>query len=362
MKNLCNWIRCPIFVKTNTQQFPMMVMNKTLNLGLNEKDIENSYRAEMLKRFEGSTITSPFGCDGFLVSNDDKIRTLLEFKFDVDMLNRLELMKVIAQSIFYLKKFHDAGIRPSPSTIFIGDKNECFAMHVNDIIDYLHGDYNWALPPSSAHKDGNLMADLVEDKNIQPFVFRAENFKECIEKLKDLTDNIARRVLVTEKNITEVFRYFEETVIGKHTLKTNELANLFVQLLVNSDDNYLHPTERKKVLVTKSYGDVPLKSRNGFTSFFAHFASSYSPTQKQRLTSVVDRLVEDTTRRKQGEFFTPSIWVDKAHEYIASVYGENWRDEYVVWDPAWGTGNLTRDYRFKELYVSTPCQCRIDSM
>jgi hypothetical protein len=25
----------------------------------------------------------------------------------------------------------------------------------------------------------------------------------------------------------------------------------------------------------------------------------------------------------------------------------------VVWDPAWGTGNLTRDYKFKELYVST---------
>ena len=24
-----------------------------------------------------------------------------------------------------------------------------------------------------------------------------------------------------------------------------------------------------------------------------------------------------------------------------------------MWDPAWGTGNLTRDYKFKELYVST---------
>jgi len=64
-------------------------------------------------------------------------------------------------------------------------------------------------------------------------------------------------------------------------------------------------------------------------------------------------LVQDVTRRKQGEFFTPTIWVDKAHEYIASVFGEDWKDKYVVWDPAWGTGNLTRDYKFKELYVST---------
>jgi len=79
------------------------------------------------------------------------------------------------------------------------------------------------------------------------------------------------------------------------------------------------------------------------------------------LAAVVDRIVEDTTRRKQGEFFTPAIWVDKAHEYVASVFGEDWKEKYVVWDPAWGTGNLTRDYKFKELYVSTLNQSDIDT-
>jgi hypothetical protein len=102
-------------------------------------------------------------------------------------------------------------------------------------------------------------------------------------------------------------------------------------------------------------------SRESFVSFFSHFASSYSPSQKHKLTAVVDRIVEDVTRRKQGEFFTPAIWVDKAHEYIASVYGDDWKEKYVVWDPAWGTGNLTRDYKFKELYVSTLNQSDIDT-
>ena len=32
-----------------------------------------------------------------------------------------------------------------------------------------------------------------------------------------------------------------------------------------------------------------------------------------------------------------------------------------MWDPAWGTGNLTRDYKFKELYVSTLNQSDIDT-
>jgi hypothetical protein len=108
-----------------------------------------------------------------------------------------------------------------------------------------------------------------------------------------------------------------------------------------------------KKVHTKSFGQVTITSRESYTSFFDHFASSYSPSQKHKLAAIVDRIIEDTTRRKQGEFFTPTIWVDKAHEYITTVYGEDWKEKYVVWDPAWGTGNLTRDYKFKELYVST---------
>jgi len=58
-------------------------------------------------------------------------------------------------------------------------------------------------------------------------------------------------------------------------------------------------------------------------------------------------------RRMQGAFFTPTNLVDEAHRGIAEKYGENWKDEYVVWDCCSGTGNLTRDYKFKELYSST---------
>jgi hypothetical protein len=131
--------------------------------------------------------------------------------------------------------------------------------------------------------------------------------------------------------------------------------------LVNKDDNYLHPVKKRKTIVSKSLGEVSVISREAFESFFNHFSSSYTPSQKHKLAGVVDRIVEDTTRRKQGEFFTPTIWVNKAHEYIASVYGEDWKEKYIVWDPAWGTGNLTRDYKFKELYVSTLNQSDIDT-
>jgi len=332
-----------------------------LHKTLNEKDVENLYRHALMNKFSDLEITSPFGCDGFAVSKKHKIRTLLEFKDDLQLTNKVEVCKVLAQSIFYIRKFYNKGIIP-PSTIFVGDRNECFVVHVNDVLKYLDLDIDWSTAPSSAYRIPELITKLIQDENINPFIFNPDGFSQCVDKVKDLTDNIQRKVLVTDKNITEVFRYFDDKVLGKRCkLTTNEKSNLFVQLLVNHDDNYLHPVKRRKMIVTKAFGEVPVQSREGFESFFAHFASSYSPSQKEKLTAVVDRLVEDTTRRKQGEFFTPTIWVDKAHEYIASVYGDDWKEKYVVWDPAWGTGNLTRDYKFGELYVSTLNQSDIDT-
>ena len=331
-----------------------------LHTALNEKDVENLYRHTFMTKFKDMEITSPFGCDGFGVSKSEKLRVLFEFKDNLDLSNKFELCKVLAQSVYYIKKFYNAGMVP-PSTIFIGDRNECVALHVNDVIDYLDMDLDWNVAPSSAHRNGVLMSKLVQDDKIKPFVFNSNDFQQCVDKVKDLTDNVQRKVLVTDKNITEVFRYFENKVLGKTKLSTNEKANLFIQMLVNKDENFLHPVKRRKTVMTKSFGEISIESREGFESFFAHFASSYSPSQKHKLAAVVDRIIEDTTRRKQGEFFTPAIWVDKAHEYIASVYGENWKNEYVVWDPAWGTGNLTRDYSFKELYVSTLNQSDIET-
>ena len=337
------------------------MMSETLTIALNEKDVENTYRQAFHKIFgKDFQVTSPFGCDGFGESKLHKVRVLMEFKDDVNLSNKSDLVKVLAQSVFYVKRFYDKGMIP-PSTIFVGDRNECVALHVNDLLKYLEMDINWNVAPSSAHTINDLVLALMKDDKICPFVYNSNDFADCVKKIKDLTDNVQRKVLVTDKNITEVFRYFDEKVLGKNKLSTNERANLFVQLLVNNEDNYLHPVSKRKTVVTKSMGEVSIVSRDGFTSFFNHFSSSYTPSQKHKLAAVVDRIVEDTTRRKQGEFFTPAIWVDKAHEYIASVYGENWKEEYVVWDPAWGTGNLTRDYKFKELYVSTLNQSDIDT-
>lgn len=160
-------------------------MSKNLSRAINEADVNYIYRNEFKNKFKDIEITSPFQCDGFGVSKSAKLRVLFEFKDDLDLSNKFEFCKVLAQSVYYIKKFYNAGMIP-PSTIFIGDRNECAAIHVNDIVNYLDMNLDWSLAPSSAHRIPELMTKLMQDDNINPFVFNSEHFNQCVDKIKDL--------------------------------------------------------------------------------------------------------------------------------------------------------------------------------
>lgn len=53
-----------------------------------------------------------------------------------------------------------------------------------------------------------------------------------------------------------------------------------------------------------------------------------------------DLLVPQDVRERKGSYFTPLIWVELSQKYLTETFGENWQDEYYIWDCAAGTGNL----------------------
>lgn len=68
-------------------------------------------------------------------------------------------------------------------------------------------------------------------------------------------------------------------------------------------------------------------------------------------------------RERKDSFFTPKIWVDLSQKYLADVLGENWQDEYYVWDCAAGTGNLLNGLTNKyNIWASTLDQQDVDVM
>lgn len=318
-----------------------------------EKDVEEKYKRVISEHFPEGEISSPYYTDGVLKNG---LTMLMEFKFNLDLTKRLQLVELLIQLIYYLKQFELHG-EELPSIVFGGDINECFCLHSNDLLPYLSEDLDWSIAPSAApSRNPELAIKLSKDRNINPYIFYINNdhfdFKFVVDKIKQLYEGTVQKIRITELNINRFFSYFRDRIIKqKKKYSPEDLVSIFLNCLIDSDNNYPHP-KKKNTLVTNVVGDV-LINRSLYDAFFEHFESSYSVEEKKRLTAICDRLIADEARRFHGEFYTPTEWVLEAHKMIEEQFGPNWKEEYVVWDPAWGTGNLTRDFKFNELYCST---------
>ena len=329
-----------------------------------EKDVENVYTQGINLYFPGVDVEHTFACDALIDTKNQQgklLKLIIEYKFDEDFQSKVMRAKVITQVLFYMKRFEQNGLI-LPNVAMVGDVNECFVFHTNDIIKYLDEDVDWSVAPSSAHiHNPELVMKIAEDESINPFVFVVDehfSFKDVVDKIYDLSANIQRYVHVTEHNIATIFEYFTNRVItNKKKISANDIVAIFMGVITKNEDYYKHPN-KKNTLVTP-LGDFKI-NENGFDSFFSYFNRNYTPQEKMRFTEISDRLIEDTNRRNKGEFYTPTLFVDYAHDMISKEFGEDWKEKYVVWDNSAGSKNLTRDYYFNELYSSTLEQAELD--
>ena len=340
-------------------KFYDLIKNATI-----EKDVENVYTQGINLYFPNVQVEHPFACDGFIDTKNDKgklLKLIIEYKLNEDFTSKIIRAKVITQVLYYMKRFEQNGLI-LPNVVMVGDVNECFVFHTNDVISYLDEDLDWSIAPSKAHEhNADLIYKLASDENINPFIFVIDedfSFKSVIDKIYDLSNNIQRYVHVTEHNIATIFEYFTNRVItDKKKISANDIVAVFMGVITKNDDYYKHPV-KKNVLVTPQ-GEIKING-DGFDSFFSYFNRNYTPQEKMRFSEISDRLIEDTNRRNKGEFYTPTLFVDYAHDMISKEFGEDWKEKYVVWDNSAGTKNLTRDYYFKELYCSTLEQAELD--
>ena len=296
-----------------------------------EKDIENVYTQGINLYFPEATIEHPFACDAFVSTktrNNKLLNLVIEYKFDEDFKSKVTRAKVISQVLFYLKRFEQNGYI-LPNIVMVGDLNECFVFHSNDIISYLDEDIDWSTAPSCAYiNNPELVMKIAEDENINPFIFDINehfSFKEVVEKIYDLADNIQRYVHVTEHNIATIFEYFNKNVIvNKKKISANDLVAIFIGVITKNENYYVHPT--KKGTLLSPFGEIKIDNR-GFNSFFSYFNRNYTPQEKMRFSEISDRLIEDTNRRNKGEYYTPVLFVDYAHNMIAKQFGEDWKEK-----------------------------------
>lgn len=330
-----------------------------------EREVEDVYNKGISLYFKDCPILHPYKCDGLIDTKSNKgklLKLIIEYKFDDDMKSRFVRAKVLTQVLFYIKQFELHG-EILPTVVMVGDINECFALHTNCLIQYLDEDnIDWSKAPSKAHDlYPELVTKISDDKEINPFVYWIDDkfsFKNVVDKIHELADNVQRFVHITEHNISNIFGYFCDRVMkNKDAVHPNELVSVFIGLITSDSNYYKHPVKANTVVAPT--GEYLIDSRT-FDAFFKFFARDYTPKEKRCFSEISDRLIEDVKRRRSGEFFTPTLFVDYAHRMIEDALGVDWKEKYVVWDNCWGTGNLTKDYKFKELYASTLEQSELE--
>lgn len=154
-------------------------------------------------------------------------------------------------------------------------------------------------------------------------------------------------------------------------------ADFFLADLLSESDktltdrlNILLKSDRYRQSAGKNYLGQTLFTEIGFNdaqkAHSAFWRLYRRPPEQEYWDYIVNRrdlLVPQDIREVKGAFFTPSRWVELSQEYLARELGEDWQDEYVVWDCCAGTGNLLAGLTNKKnLWASTLDQADVDVM
>lgn len=332
---------------------------------------------------EGTSIEKPF-------------LLMIEAKLDVDFSNLDERAKVLLQALCYLKLIDENGYysqvdqlthKQMPAVIVLGSKVNCGSIATKALLNLypvlsktkIYG----YTSPSTAYeiKENAGFLDIL--KNNQD-INKAFILRDIENGLYDLCSDIMHFAVgadvtedVTEKNITKAYQRFDIYVLKKKKAKIDGVdvvvdvepgvkRKAFLSLLLADDSKvtYVESASAKGKQKFTEYikinfsGDILEVDHRQFDTFKVLYSmKEYTPKEKEVITAVADRLIMEDSRRFKGDYYTPEVWVDEAYKLIGEKLGSDWLDNSIVWDCAWGTGNLTRNqFNFgadKYLYCST---------
>jgi len=255
-------------------------------------------------------------------------------------------------------------------------------------------DFNWNVAPSNHEsKEFKLIFDRIEATLKQNY--SVYDYQKDEKELKYfISNNIAKattssKIKIDKNNFIPIYLRWLELVKPNINVNWDELkkanildrdfylADLFVDdkdtqniqdditirenlFVVFQNQGYKIAKENIRQMFDATIG---LKNHETYQQFWKRYKR---PPLKEFQEYIIDRqdlLVPQDIRERKGAFFTPRIWVEKSQEYLTDVLGENWQDQYYIWDCAAGTGNLLAGLTNKyNIYASTLDQSDINVM
>ena len=238
----------------------------------------------------------------------------------------------------------------------------------NDIHEVFYiNDFNWNVTPSNhTTKEFKLIHEKVKtviDSKALLFNFLNDDrdLKKFIKKNFIVGKFGLTKTKIDKNNFMVIYNKWLQAV--KPTIAVNwDIAkktgiidgDFYLADLLSQENNTLK--EKLFVLLRHDHYELDRKldeagmfssKRTDFTDKqVAHtqFWNKYDrPPKEEYWDYIVERrdlLVPQDVRERKGSYFTPQIWVELSQKYLTDVLGEDWQDEYYIWDCACGTGNL----------------------
>ena len=263
---------------------------------------------------------------------------------------------------------------------------------IQDIF-YLN-DFNWNVTPCNhATKEFQLIKERIESILKQKsYVF--DFLKDEKELSTFIKNNVAKattanKIKIDKNNFIPIYLRWLEIVkpnidvnwedLKKANIYDNDfyLADLFVddRDTQNIDDDLSIRDSLFVVFQNQGYkiakedlkqmfdATIKIKSAESYLQFWKLYKR---PPIKEFQDYIIERrdlLAPQDIRERKGAFFTPRKWVELSQKYISDYLGEDWQDEYYVWDCAAGTGNLLAGLTNKyNIYASTLDQADVNVM
>ncbi len=238
---------------------------------------------------------------------------------------------------------------------------------------FYQNDFNWNVTPSNHQtKEFRQLKALIEGtlhEHIATFNLQKDEkaLRQFIRKnFRDgrKTDGVS----ITRNNYLFVFQRWVEEVkptisVDWSDIPATRVADFFFADLISRGD-YTLRSDLAVVLRGDEYKILEQIMQSGKMLFsectfndemraYRAFWNKYKRPPRQEAIDIIlerrDLLIPHDLRQYQGAFFTPPQWVELSQRYLADELGEDWQQQYYVWDCCAGTGNLlfglTEPYR-----------------
>ncbi|WP_001127622.1 hypothetical protein [Helicobacter pylori] len=244
---------------------------------------------------------------------------------------------------------------------------------------FYKSDIDFSITPSNHNTEGfkhalDAFKAMKPHKLVFDFKTQSQECKEFIKKHLN-SSHLLSKIQIDKNNFFTIYQKWLEIVkptidINWEVAKTKDIldADYYLADLLSDGDKTI--IEKLHTILRSSHyklnrGVNELGKMDfmevGFTdSQQAHqeFWSVYErPPKSEFQASILERrdlLVPSDVRERKGAYFTPKIWVEKSQEYLAKALGQDYQEDYIIWDCAGGTGNLLRGLLNKaNLYLST---------